>query len=107
MFEKYHITQIYQGTLPIFNIKAYCPAKLGNLEDAHKIIDEIIDLADSNEVKGAALDTKGYFYQIEKKNDNSIAFYQKSLSFKNNPPFPFHEETRKKLNNCKEIIKNI
>ncbi|MFX1477162.1 MAG: hypothetical protein ACFFCI_03420 [Promethearchaeota archaeon] len=56
------------------------------------------------ENKANFLDSKADFYKMEGKITNAIKFYKKSLQIINEPPFPFHEETKKKLKECEETM---
>lgn len=105
MFEKHQIKEINEETFPVFNTKANCLAKKGKFEKAHVIIDKVLEIVDTDknkENKACFLDSKGDFYKMEDNNTKAIEFYKKSLQLFNEPPFPFHEETKKKLKECKD-----
>jgi len=107
MFEKYQISEINEETFPVFNTKAYCLAKREKFEKAHVLIDKVLEIVDKEkENKARFLDSKGDFYKMEDNRTKAIEFYKKSLRLFNEPPFPFHEETKKKLKECKEREKN-
>ena len=102
MFEKHQIMEINDETFPVFNTKAYCLAKKGKFEEAHVIIDKVLELVDeSSKNKANFLDSKGDFYKMEGNKRKAIEFYKKSLQITDEPPNPFHEETKKKLKECK------
>jgi len=103
MFDTYNINEINDETHPIFNEKAYCLAKLGEFNEAHKLIDEILSIVKENdEYKANYLDSKGDFYKFAGDYANAIKFYTKSLEIKRDPPFPFHEEIERKLEELKK-----
>ena len=104
IFEDYQIKEINEENILYFNLKAYCLAKLDNFQEAHKIIDEIIIKAKVDELKACFLDSKGEFYQLASDYQNAITFYNKSLEYKQDPPFSFHEETLKKLKECQKQL---
>lgn len=103
IFEKHQIREINKETFPVFNTKAYCLAKKAKFEEAHVIIDKVLGIVDEdNKNKATFLDSKGDFYKLEGNKTNAIEFYKKSLQITDEPPFPFHEETKKKLKECNE-----
>ena len=105
IFEDYQIKEINEENLLYFNLKAYCLAKLDNFQEAHKIIDEVLIKANKDELKACFLDSKGEFYQLASDYQNAIVFYNKSLEYKQDPPYAFHEETLKKLKECQKLLK--
>jgi len=108
MFEKYSINEINDETIPTFNIKAYCLAKLSKFKEAHIIIDEILEkIKNSDEAKANYLDSKGDFYKIESNYKKAIEFYENSLSLKKDPPWLFHKETEEKLYECLREQKKV
>lgn len=107
IFEDYQIKEINKENLLYFNLKAYCLAKLDNFQEAHKIIDEILIKANEDELKACFLDSKGDFYQLASDYQNAITFYNKSLEYKHDPPYTFHEETLKKLKECQKQFELI
>lgn len=102
--KNYNIEEINEENLFYFNFKAYCKAKLGNYEVAHEIIDKILNITKEDELKACFLDSKGEFYQLAGDYQNAIIFYNKSLEYKHDPPYSFHEETKTKLNDCQKRI---
>jgi len=86
-----------------FRTKAYSLVKKGKFEEAHVIIDKVLEIVDEdNKNKANFLDSKGDFYKMEGNKTKAIEFYKKSLQITDEPPFPFHEETKKKLKECKD-----
>ncbi len=104
IFEDYQIEEISEENLIYFNIKAYCEAKLNNFEEAHEIIDDILDKTNEDELKACFLDSKGDFFELAGDYQNAIIFYYKSLEYKQDPPYDFHEETKAKLNECQKRL---
>ncbi|TKJ19854.1 MAG: hypothetical protein CEE43_14065 [Promethearchaeota archaeon Loki_b32] len=104
IFEDYQIKEINEENILYFNLKAYCPAKLDIFQEAHKIIDEVIIKAKKDELKACFLDSKGEFYQLANDYQNAIIFYNKSLEYKQDPPYTFQEETLKKLKECQKQL---
>jgi len=104
MFEKHQINIIIEENFPVFNTKAYCLAKEGKFEEAHGIIDKVLEIADEDNMKKANfLDSKGDFYKMEGNKSKAIEFYKKSLQITDEHPFSFHEDTRKKLKECDDV----
>ena len=104
IFEDYQIEEISEENLFYFNFKAYCKAKLDNFEEAHEIIDKILDKTNEDELKACFLDSKGDFFVLAGDYQNAIIFYNKSLEYKQDPPYDFHEETKAKLNECQKRL---
>jgi len=103
MFEKHQINIINEENFPVFNTKAYCLAKKGKFEEAHVIIDKVLEIADEDNMKKANfLDSKGDFYKMEGNKSKAIEFYKKSLQITDEHPFSFHEDTWKKLKECED-----
>ena len=108
VFEKYNIKTLDDETIPTFNLKAYCLASLKKFEEAHLLIDQILELVkNDDEVKANYLDSKGDFYKLELNYEKAIEFYKKSLLLKKDPPWSFHKETEEKLSECIAIIEKI
>lgn len=105
IFENYQINEINEENLFYFNFKAYCKAKLNNFEEAHEIIDKIINIANEDEYRACFLDSKGDFFKFAGDYQNAIIFYKKSLEYKQDPPYDFHEETKAKLNECQKRLR--
>lgn len=106
MFEKYSINDINDEKIPTFDIKAYCLAKLSKFEEAHLLIDEILEKVENNdEAKANYLDSKGDFYKIEGNYKKAIEYYEKSLSLKKDSLWLFHKETEEKLIECLRELK--
>ncbi|MHA1380166.1 MAG: tetratricopeptide repeat protein [Candidatus Helarchaeota archaeon] len=106
VFEDYHIEEINDENLLYFNLKAYCKAKLDNFEEAHEVIDIIIGMAKEDELKACFFDSKGDFYKLAGDYQNAIIFYNKSLEYKKDPPYGFHEETKAKLTECQKRLED-
>lgn len=104
IFEDYQIEEINEENLLYFNFKAYCKAKLNYFEEAHEIIDKILDKANKDELKACFLDSKGDFFELSGDYQNAIIFYNKSLEYKQDPPYGIHEETKAKLNECQKRL---
>lgn len=106
VFEKYNILTLDDETIPTFNIKAYCLASLKKFQEAHLLIDQILELVkNDDETKASYLDSKGDFYKLELNYEKAIEFYKKSLLLKKDPPWSFHKETEEKLNECVCMLK--
>ncbi len=104
VFEDYQIKEINEENIYYFNLKAYSIAKLDNFQEAHKIIDTVLLKAHNDELKACFLDSKGEFYQLVSDYQSAITFYKKSLEYKQDPPYNFHEETLKKLKECQNQL---
>ena len=104
VFEDYQIKEINEENIYYFNLKAYCIAKLENFQEAHYLIDEVLIKAYNDEQKACFLDSKGEFYQLANDYHNAIVYFNKSLEYKQDPPYNFHEETLKKLKECQKLI---
>jgi len=104
VFEDYQIEEINEENILYFNLKAYSKAKLDIYEEAHEIIDKILSIAKEDELKACFFDSKGEFYELVGDFQNAITFYNKSLEYKHDPPYSFHEETKTKLNECNKKL---
>jgi len=104
VFLDYQIEEICEENLLYFNFKAYCLAKLDDFIQAHEIIDELINIVNEDELKAAFFDSKGDFFDLVGEYQNAVTYYSKSLEYKQDPPYEFHKETEKKLNECKKKI---
>ena len=102
VFEVYQIEEIGAENLFYFNLKAYCLANLESFEEAHEIIDKILTIANEDDLTACFLDSKGEFYQLASDYQNAIIFYNKSLEYAHDPPYDFHEETKRKLTECQK-----
>lgn len=100
LFEEYNITEITKENISLHNIRAYCFAKLRRFQEAHELIDEIIAKVEEDLLKANFLDSKGEFYQLAEEYEKAITYYKKSLGFTHEPPYAFHEETKRKLKEC-------
>lgn len=100
VFKDFEINEMNQEYLMFFNYKAYCKAKLGFYKEAHLIIDKVLDLSNTDELKACFLDSKGEFYQLEGKFKKAIKAYEESLEYNHDPPYIFYEETKTKLDEC-------
>lgn len=94
------ITILPEENLPIFNTIAYSFAHKENFEEAHRLINKLIDLSKSDYLKSNFIDSKGEFYQFQKIYNQAIGLYQTSLEYFIDPPYDFHKETLEKLKYC-------
>lgn len=104
IFEDYQIKEINEENILYFNLKAYCLAKLDEFQKAHELIDDLLTRTDLDELKACFLDSKGDFFQLAGDFQNAVTFYNNSLDYKHDPPFAFHEETRKKIKDCEKLL---
>lgn len=89
-----------EENLDVFNLIAYSYAFLEKFEKAHRLINKIIELSKNEYQKANFLDSKGEFYQIQKKYNDAIKLYKRSLEYFSDPPYEFHKETLQKLQYC-------
>jgi len=76
LFEKYGISELSETFLNPFNIKSLLLAKKGEFEEAHRIIDEVIENTQNNLEKLNYTDSKGEIFQMEGKFGESIKLYE-------------------------------
>ncbi|KKN36295.1 hypothetical protein LCGC14_0774980 [marine sediment metagenome] len=76
LFEKYGINELSETFLNPFNIKSLLLAKKGEFEEAHRIIDEVIENTQKILEKLNYTDSKGEIFQMEGKFEESIKIYE-------------------------------
>ena len=74
MFEKHQINIINEENFPVFNTKAYCLAKEGKFEEAHVIIDKVLEIADEDNMKKSNFIHSVYKRQMKLK-VNGVKLY--------------------------------
>lgn len=79
LFEKYRINELSETFLNPFNIKSLLLAKKGDFEEAHRLIDEIIEKAQNNLEKLNYIDSKGEVFQMEGNYEEAIKIYEDIL----------------------------
>ena len=89
-----------EENLEYFNLIAYSYAYLEKFEEAHRIINKLIDSSKNEYQKANFFDSKGEFFQLQEKYYEAIKFYKKSLDHYTESPFDFHKETLQKLKHC-------
>lgn len=79
LFEKYGINQMSETFLNPFNIKSLLLAKKGEFEDAHHIIDEVIQKTSDKVEKLDYTDSKAEIFQMEGKYPEAIEIYEEII----------------------------
>jgi len=80
LFEKYGIDELSEIFLNPFNIKSLLLAKKGDFEEAHRMIDEVIEKTQDNLAKLDYMDSKGEIFQMEGNYQEAIKIYEDILN---------------------------
>ena len=79
LFGKYGINELSETFLNPFNIKSLLLAKKGDFEEAHRIIDEVIEKTQDDLEKLDYMDSKAEIFQMEGNYQEAINIYEDIL----------------------------
>ena len=79
LFEEYNINEISEQFLNPFNIKSLLLAKKGEYEEAHRIIDEVIENTQNKIDNLDYTDSKAEIFQMEGKYQEAIDIYEEII----------------------------
>lgn len=105
LFEKYGINELTETFLNPFNIKSLLLAKKGDFEEAHRIIDEVIENTQDDLEQLDYTDSKAEIFQMEGNYQEAIKIYENILKTVNEEFEPnvfvyFNHMTHLKLGIC-------